>query len=152
MDIEKLRKMKETENDLRIHNITDAPQEAIDSVHKDLEMSGQKVPGFEEAYDLSKKENFTGDPMNTEDVETLKQKVEEQSTLLAQQAKLIHQLQGAVNDIIREVKKMQGTVPTKDPAQRQKVLQAEDKKEHPRSSGYTPDDVSVEKFFYSGDK
>ena len=152
MDIEKLRKIKETGDELRIHNITDSPQEAMDSVSKDLEMGGHKVPEFEEAYDLSKKENFTGDQMNTEDVESLKQKVEEQSTLLAQQAQLIHQLQGVVNDIIREVKKMQSTVPTKDPAQRQQVLQAEEKKEHPRSSGYTPEDVSVEKFFYSGNQ
>jgi len=89
---------------------------------------------------------------NMNEGEHLKAKIEEQSQLIAKQAQLIHQLQGAVNDIIREIKKMQSSVPTKDPEQRQKILKTEEKQDHPRSGGYTPNDVAVDKMFYSGSK
>ena len=148
MDIEDLRKMQDTEKALRIHNITDSPQEALDSVSRDIYVGGTRVPSFEE-IPTEKKEVSQ---MDDKAINELKKTVEQQGELIAQQARLIHQLQGVVNDVIRELKKMQGTVPTKNSAERQQMLKAEDKKEHPRSGGYTSDDVSVEKFFYSGPK
>jgi len=89
--------------------------------------------------------------MDEQIVNNMQQKISEQNQLISKQAKLIHELQNVVNDIIREVKKMQTTVPVKnDTTQRQEVLQAEEKQEHPRSGGVTSNEVSVEKFFYSG--
>lgn len=84
--------------------------------------------------------------------EELNQRIDSQGNLINKQARLIYQLQGAVNDLIKEIKKMQDTVPTKDPDQRQQVLKAEDKQEHPRSGGYTSEDVAVDKIFYTGPK
>ncbi len=167
MDIETLRKIQETEKALRIHNITVSPQEAINSVSRDIYVGGTKVPSFEEvsqtpgekvlrqkeeAYQqsIAKKE---GSQMDDNAISDLKKSVEEQSELIVQQAKLIYELQGVVNEIIKEIKKMQSTVPTKNPAERQQVFKPEEKKEHPRSGGYSSSDVSVEKFFnFSGSR
>lgn len=159
MDIETLKKIQETEKKLRIHNITISPQEAIDYAKNDVYIGGAKVPSFDDVSNQDKetkslikeavdKTNNMDDKTSTE----LKKIIEEQGELISKQAKLIYELQGAVNDIVREIKKMQSTVPTKDPGERQQVLKAEDKKEHPRSGNYTSDDVSVEKFFYAGSK
>ncbi len=158
MDIETLKRMQETEKTLRIHNITAAPQEAIDSARKDVYVGGTKVPDFN---------NITSQPVNTKKLikeatggitmddqkeAEMKKTIEEQGELITKQAKLIYELQGAVNEIIKEIKKMQSSVPTKNPGQRQQVLKAEEKQEHPRSGGYTSNDVAIDKFFYSGTK
>lgn len=161
MDIDTLRKIQETEKALRIHNINLAPQEAIDSVKKDVYVGGTRVPDMSEVSKLpgekvlkAKEEAYEQrKEVQQMDVTELKKTVEEQSNLIAQQAKLIYELQGVVNDIIREVKKMQGSVPTKNPAERQQVLKAEEKQQHPRSGGYTSNDVSIDKFFnFSGSR
>ena len=167
MDIETLRKIQETEKALRIHNISVSTQEASDSVSRDVYVGGTKVPSFEdvsqgsgekllkmkeEAYNQRMTQNEVN-KMDDKTLAVLKQTIEEQGELITQQAKLIYQLQGVVNDIIKEIKKMQSTVPTRNPAERQQVLKAEEKQQHPRSGGYTSEDVSVEKFFnFSGSR
>ena len=167
MDIETLRKIQETEKALRIHNISVSTQEASESVGRDVYVGGTKVPSFEdvsqgsgerllkmkeEAYQQRMAQN-EGSKMDEKTLAGLKQTIEEQGELITQQAKLIYQLQGVVNDIIKEVKKMQSSVPTKNPSERQVVLKPEEKQQHPRSGGYTSDDVSVEKFFnFSGSR
>jgi len=89
--------------------------------------------------------------MDDKEIRDLKATIDEQSGLITAQAKLIYQLQGAVNEIIKEIRKIEGSVPTKNPAERQQMLKPEEKKEHPRSGSYTSDDVSIEKFFnFSG--
>jgi len=158
MDIETLRKIQETEKALRIHNISISTGEASDNVSRDVYVGGTKVPSFEdvsnssserllkqkeEAYQQSKE----GRNMDDKEVRDLKATVTEQSDLITAQAKLIYQLQGAVNDIIKEIRKIEGSVPTRNPTERQQMLKPEEKKEHPRSGGYTSDDVSIEKFF-----
>jgi hypothetical protein len=166
MDIETLRKIQETEKALRIHNISMATQEASDMVSRDIYVGGTKVPSFEdvsqspgekvlkakeEAYQQTLHKEVK--PMDNQQVSELKKVIEEQGALIGQQAQLIYQLQGVVNEIIREIKKIQGSVPTKNPAERQQVLKAEEKVEHPRSGGYTSNDVSIEKFFnFSGSR
>jgi translation initiation factor 2B subunit (eIF-2B alpha/beta/delta family) len=166
MDIETLRKIQETEKALRIHNISVSTQEASDQVSRDVYVGGTKVPSFEdvsqtpgekvlrakeEAYQQSQKREVRG--MDDKTVTDLKKEVNEQSELIGNQAKLIFELQSVVNEIIREVKKLQSSVPTKNPAERQQVLKAEEKVDHPRSGGYSSSDVSVEKFFnFSGSR
>ena len=154
MDIETLKKMQETEKALKIHNITTAPQEAIDSVQNDLSIAGTKIPSYD---DITRQPEKTKSLINESTKvigmdEDLKKVVEEQAVLISKQARLIYELQSTVNEVIKEIKKMQSTVPTKNPNQRQQVLKAEDKVNHPRSGGYNSSDVSVEKFFYSGSK
>ncbi|MEK6887219.1 MAG: hypothetical protein AABW88_05300 [Nanoarchaeota archaeon] len=164
MDIETLRKIQETEKALRIHNISISTQEASENVSRDVYVGGTKVPSFEdvsqspgekvlkqkeEAYQQAKE----GRQMDDKEIRDLKGTINEQSGLIASQAKLIYQLQGTVNEIIKEIKKMQGSVPTKNPAERQGMLKTEEKQEHPRSGNYTSDDVSIEKFFnFSGSR
>ncbi len=164
MDIETLRRIQETEKALRIHNISISTQEANENVSRDVYVGGTKVPSFEdvsrspgekvlrqkeEAYKQAKEAGH----MDDKEIRDLKATVNEQSNLIAVQAKLIYQLQGAVNEIIKEIKKIETTVPTKNPGERQQMLKPEEKKDHPRSGGYTSDDVSIEKFFnYSGSR
>ena len=164
MDIETLRKIQETEKALRIHNISVSTHEASESVGRDVYVGGTKVPTFEDVSQGSgerllkmKEEAYQqqreGNKMDDKTAKELKQTLEEQGELITQQAKLIYQLQGVVNDIIKEIKKMQSTVPTKNPAERQQVLKPEERQQHPRSGGYTSEDVSVEKFFnFSGSR
>ena len=165
MDIDTLRKIQETEKALRIHNISISTQEASDQVSRDVYVGGTKVPSFEdvsrspgekvmkikeESYQQTRKE---GSQMDENTVRELKSTINAQAELISQQAQLIYQLQGAVNEIIKEIKKIEGSVPTKNPSERQVMLKPEDKKEHPRSGGYTSDDVSIAKFFnYSGSR
>ncbi len=162
MDIETLRKIQETEKALRIHNISISTQEANESVSRDVYVGGTKVPSFEDVSNspgekvLRQKEEAyqqmrEGIHMDDKEIRDLKETVNEQSGLITAQAKLIYQLQGAVNEIIKEIRKIEGSVPTKNPAERQQMLKPEEKKEHPRSGSYTSDDVSIEKFFnFSG--
>jgi len=160
MDIETLRKIQETEKALRIHNISISTQEASEDVSRDVYVGGTKVPSFEdvsgipsekvlkqkeEAYMQSRVKEVN--PMDEHATKELKNTINEQGALISQQAQLIYQLQGTVNEIIKEIRKMQSTVPTKNPSERQQMLKPEDKSEHPRSGGYTSDDVSIEKFF-----
>ncbi len=167
MDIETLKRIQETEKALRIHNISISPQEAITEVSRDVYVGGTKVPTFEEVSDsagarlLKAKEEayFTQlkkevPTMDNKDAVQLKKTIDEQNELITKQAKMIYELQGTVNEIIKEIRKMQTSVPTKNPSERQVVLKPEDKTQHPRSGGYTPgsDEVSVEKFFYAGSK
>jgi hypothetical protein len=164
MDIERLRKIQETEKALRIHSINLSPREAIDAVKSDVYVGGTRVPTFdelkqspgdillrqkEEAYARSKQKEVSQMEQND-----LKRQLNEQGELIAKQAQLIYELQGTINDIIREVKKMQTSVPTKNPAERQQIMKPEERTQHPRSGGYTPgsSEVSVEKFFYAGSK
>lgn len=150
MDIENLRKIQETEKMLRIYNITDAPRDAIDSVRGDVMVGGHRVPEFE-SRDVQKTEQKREvTTMDSQLVDELKKQVSEQGEFISRQAKLIYELQTVVNDIIKEVKKIQGSIPTKNPSERQVVLKPEEKKEHPRSGGFTPDDVSIDKIFYAG--
>jgi septal ring factor EnvC (AmiA/AmiB activator) len=167
MDIENLRKIQETEKALRIHSINLSTQEAIDTVKNDVMVGGSKVPSFEDvaeqpsqkplqektdAYQKTKE----GLEMDEQTARQLKVQVEDQSELIAKQAKLIYDLQGTINEIIKEIKKMQNiqnTSPTKNPAERQQVLKPEERTQHPRSGGYKSDDVSIEKFFnFSGSR
>ena len=164
MDIDTLRKIQETEKALRIHNISISTGEASENVSRDVYVGGTKVPSFEdvshspgEKVMKQKEEAYRqikeGRHMDDKEIKDLKATVNEQSELITAQAKLIYQLQGAVNDIIKGGRKVQGSVPTKNPAERQVMLKPEEKKEHPRSGGYTSDDVSIEKFFnFSGSR
>jgi hypothetical protein len=159
MDIENLRKIQEAQKALRIHNINISTDEAVDGVKNDIYVGGTKVPTFDDVFEEVQSESKLNSiqtinkeviPMDNNAVNELNRKVNEQATIIDQQAKLIFQLQNVVNDIIREINKMQTSVPTKNPAERQQVLRPEEKKEHPRSGGVNPDDVSIEKFFYAG--
>ncbi len=171
MDIDTLRKIQETEKTLRIHNISVSPNEAVRSVNGDLYVGGTRVPSFEEvntlpgekllkakeeAYQKSLSKQSTNkevDEMDERFLKEIKGSVDEHGELINQQAQLIYQLQGAVNELIKEIKKIQSSVPTKNPAERQVVLKPEDKTEHPRSGGYTSADVSIDKFFnFSGSR
>lgn len=159
MDIESLRKIQETEKMLRIHNISISTQEASESVAKDVYVGGTKVPSMEDVSHSSgeqvlklKEEAYQQqikgvNQMDEKTANELRKTVNEQSELITAQAKLIYQLQGVVNEIIREIKKIETSVPTKNPSERQQIIKAEEKKDHPRSGGYTSDDVSIEKFF-----
>lgn len=158
MDIDTLRKIQETEKALRIHNINLSTQDAIDSVKQDVYVGGTRVPDMNEVSQIpgekvlkEKEDSYQQQKevsqMDDKIVHELKKTVEEQAELIGKQAKLIFELQGAVNEVIKELKKMQSTVPTRNPAERQQMLKAEEKREHPRSGGYTSDDVSIEKFF-----
>lgn len=174
MDIENLRKIQETEKALRIHSINLSTQEALEAVSNDVMVGGNKVPSFEEVHGYSQqpafaevKEEVTIAPtqqsnstitqevskMDDRIVMQLKKTLEEHDANMTKQAQLINQLQGVVNEIIKEINKMQSSVPTKNPSERQQVLKAEEKTQHPRSGGYKPEDVSVDKFFnFSGSR
>jgi DNA anti-recombination protein RmuC len=162
MDIENLRKIQETEKILRIHNINISTDDALQAIKNDVTIGNTKIPTFEDVADipsnqiLREKEEAQQSQkevreMDNQTATDLKKQIEEQSALISKQAQLINQLQGVVNDIIREINKMQNTVPTKNPAERQQVLKSEERTQHPRSGGYKPEDVSVDKFFnFSG--
>ena len=166
MDIENLRKIQETEKMLRMHNISAATQDAITSVGQDIFVGGTRVPSVhevnespsqqllhmkEEAYNQSIQQTKEVSNMDNQVAQQLKKEIDEQAATISRQAQLIHQLQGVVNDVIREINKIQNSVPTKNPAERQQMLKAEERTEHPRSAGVNPADVSVEKFFnFSG--
>ncbi|MBN2420866.1 hypothetical protein JXB27_01150 [Candidatus Woesearchaeota archaeon] len=162
MDIENLRKIQETEKALRIHNINISTGEAVSSVKNDINVGGTKVPSFDDASNIpssqvlrAKEEAHQNQIAKKEvsqmDEQQMKKELSEQADLIAKQAKLIYELQGAVNEIIKEIRKMQGSVATKNPAERQQVLKPEERTQHPRSGGYKSEDVSVEKFFnFSG--
>ena len=167
MDIETLRKIQETEKALRIHNISVSTHEASEQVSQDVYVGGTKVPTFEdvsqsagdillkqkeEAYQQSRQQQREVTKMDDQQTKEVQNKINEQAQLISSQARMIYELQGVVNDIIREIKKMQTSVPTKNPSERQVVLKAEDKQEHPRSGGYTSADVSIDKIFYAGNK
>ncbi|MFC1728050.1 hypothetical protein ACFLZ7_01130 [Nanoarchaeota archaeon] len=146
MDIEQLRKVQETADNLKQHNIVESTQEALDQVNKDLNIEGTDVPDI----NISKTDR-KGVEMN-DDVQDLRRRLEKHSELISKQAKMIYELQGVVNELIKEVNKLETSEPTKNPRERQKMLDTEEKKDHPRSGGYKPEDVSVEKMFYSGVK
>ncbi len=171
MDIDTLRKIQETEKMLRIHSINFSTQEAIENTRNDVMVGGTKVPSFEEVHNIpsnqvldakveayeenkqSQREVQQMDNQAVNEIKSLKQTIGEQSDLIGKQAQMIYQLQGAVNEIIKEINKIQNSVPTKNPAERQVVLKPEEKKEHPRSGGFKSEDVSVEKFFnFSGSR
>ncbi len=159
MDIENLRKIQETEKALRIHNINISTREAIDNMRNDIDVGGTRVPVFENISEETQKASPTGITQQQKEVvhmdeqliRKMNNQIEEQSEMLAKQAKMIYDIQGAINEIIKEINKIQSSVPTKNPAERQVVLKPEERTTHPRSGGYTPADVSVEKFFnFSG--
>lgn len=161
MDIENLRKIQETEKALRIHNINISTREALDTVTNDINVGGTRVPTFstisEETQKISPKSEIIQQTkkevsqMDEQTARQLKNQLDEQTELIGKQAQLIYQLQGAVNEIIKEINKMQSTIPTKNSAERQQVLKPEERTQHPRSGGYTSADVSVDKFFnFSG--
>ncbi len=164
MDIENLRKIQETEKALRIHNINISTGEAVDSMKNDIMVGGNKVPTFEDVEQIpsnqvlkAKEEAYNQQiekkevTMDEKTITELKTQIGEQSALISRQAQLINQLQGTVNDIIREINKIQNSIPTKSPGERQQTLKPEERTHHPRSGNYTSDDVSVDKFFnFSG--
>ncbi|HME87003.1 MAG TPA: hypothetical protein VKE88_01170 [Candidatus Nanoarchaeia archaeon] len=166
MDIENLRKIQETEKMLRMHSISTSTQDAITSIGQDVFVGGTRIPSMNEvhesssqqlmdakveAYQQSIQQKNEVSTMDSQMAQQLKKEINEQGELIGRQAQLIHQLQGVVNDVIREINKMQTSVATKNPAERQQVLKAEEKTEHPRSAGVNPSDVTVEKFFnFSG--
>ena len=123
MDIETLRKIQETEKALRIHNISISTQEANESVSRDVYVGGTKVPSFEDVSNspgekvLRQKEEAyqqmrEGIHMDDKEIRDLKETVNEQSGLITAQAKLIYQLQGAVNEIIKEIRKIEDLLPS----------------------------------------
>ncbi len=156
MNIEQLRKVQETAKKLRQHSIVDSTNEALEEVKKQLDIGGAEVP----AITISKIDQrssttiikSTGGQMDEEKLKEVNEKISRHAELIDKQAKLIYQLQEKINEIIREIHKMQTTMPTQNPKERQRVLETEEKKEHPRSGGYKPEDVAIEKMFYSGSK
>ena len=145
MDTEQLRRVQETANRLKQHGVIEATNDAIEQVSNELDINGTEVPKL----DISKIDQHSIQMNDTDDI---KKKVEENSDLISKQAKLIYELQGKLNEIIKELNKLQTSVPTKSQNERQQMLQTEEKKEHPRSGGYKSEDVAIDKIFYTGVK
>lgn len=144
MDVDQIQKVNELAREMLKHRIASSMDEAVKQAEEVLSKKKDASKIREEVEkDEEKRREMTSE------VRRLKAKIEEQ-------AKKIEELEGKLkhaNSKITELE-LRKTTPfiEKERAEPQTRLVKEEKKPHPKSGGYNPEDVSIEKMFYSGPK
>lgn len=149
MDVEKLRKVNQLSAELRRHNMASSSDEAFDQAEKIIHQ--QEVREF-----LQRSKEVTESTKNPTADHLYQVNLERQNRYLNEQ---IQKLNGQLEQLKAEVEQLKQT-PKAQPIQiqaapkveKQAVLQSKTEEPHPKQGNFSPDDVSIEKMFYFGNK
>lgn len=153
MDIEKMQKINKMARELVQHGVVSDMQEA--SKQAEL-MINRGDKGIADVMNIEQKEERSPEAKQKRDgVEVELRMLKSQ---LNEQTKTIRGLADQLEQIKQDMGKLKGMreqkpIMVKEPQKEQTELKKEEVKKaepHPKVGKYDPDDVSIEKFFYSG--
>jgi len=147
MDVEKLRRVNQLSAELRKHNMAATSDDAFSQAEQIVRQDD--VREF-----LQRAKESEKDVNNPSSDQLYQIKLERDNRQLAEHIQKLYQEVGHLKAEMEQLKK---APPIQQPAEKPKVeqqavLKTEKKEPHPRQGDFKPDDVSVEKMFYFGNK
>lgn len=143
--MEQVKRVNVLSKELLKHGFAETMDEAVKMANRMAEKRG-------EGLNITEKTTAVEETDHGLEIRRVKTAINELKETIEKQKDDVQRLHSRIAELVSEMEKLK-TRPVEIPQEnKQTRLPKEEKKDHPRSGKYKPDDVAVDKFFYYGQK
>ena len=150
MDVEKLQKINALARELLQHKMASSMDDAVKMAEEQLR-GKPIVSEIRQTMEPPKPVQEPQKEASSDEVKRLMKKVDEHASVIDSMSKKMNEMISEINNLQSELKRVK-TIQVPEGKEQSKLRPPEKKEAHAKVGIYNPDDVSIEKMFYFGQK